>query len=157
MWQREVILCKVSDGTRVVGKCLRNFLIRCFRSDYVWDWRNIPQTVRKKYTTFTTEQIVALRSVNKIFPESYDFAATQLPIPNRPKPQTNRTCRGGSVKARLPTPLHVVGEDHLPGVFRQPRGANTKPTPWISSQGAVITPSAGGGAPPASHIQPKLS
>jgi hypothetical protein len=31
--------------------------------------------VRKKYTTFSSEQIVALRSVNKIFPESYDFAA----------------------------------------------------------------------------------
>jgi hypothetical protein len=31
--------------------------------------------VRKKYTTFSTERIVALRSVNKIFPESYDFAA----------------------------------------------------------------------------------
>jgi hypothetical protein len=34
----------------------------------------IPQTVRKTYTTFSTEQIVALRSFNKIFPESYDFA-----------------------------------------------------------------------------------
>jgi hypothetical protein len=34
--------------------------------------------VRKKYTTFSTEQIVALRSVNKIFPESYDFAAKIL-------------------------------------------------------------------------------
>jgi hypothetical protein len=33
------------------------------------------KTVRKKYTTFSTEQIVALRSVNKIFPESYDFTA----------------------------------------------------------------------------------
>jgi hypothetical protein len=32
-----------------------------------------PQTVLKKYTTFSTEQIVALRSVNKIFPESYDI------------------------------------------------------------------------------------
>jgi hypothetical protein len=31
--------------------------------------------VRKKYTTFNTERIVALQSVNKIFPESYDFAA----------------------------------------------------------------------------------
>jgi hypothetical protein len=27
-WQREVKLCKVSDGTRVVGKSLRNFLSR---------------------------------------------------------------------------------------------------------------------------------
>ena len=32
--------------------------------------------MRKKYTTFSTEQIVALRSVNKIFPESYDFGAS---------------------------------------------------------------------------------
>jgi hypothetical protein len=31
--------------------------------------------VRKKYTTFSNERIVALRSVIKIFPESYDFAA----------------------------------------------------------------------------------
>jgi hypothetical protein len=31
--------------------------------------------VRKKYTTFSTVRIVALRSVNKIFSESYDFAA----------------------------------------------------------------------------------
>jgi hypothetical protein len=31
--------------------------------------------VRKKLTTFSTERIVALRSVKKIFPESYDFAA----------------------------------------------------------------------------------
>jgi hypothetical protein len=34
--------------------------------------------LRKKYTTFSTERIVALRSVNKIFPESYDFAASIL-------------------------------------------------------------------------------
>jgi hypothetical protein len=32
--------------------------------------------VRKKYTTFSTEQIVALQSVNKSFLESYDFAAS---------------------------------------------------------------------------------
>jgi hypothetical protein len=32
--------------------------------------------VRKKYTTFITAQIVALWSVHNIFPESYDFAAT---------------------------------------------------------------------------------
>jgi hypothetical protein len=31
--------------------------------------------VCKKYTTFSTKQIVALRSVNKISPKSYDFAA----------------------------------------------------------------------------------
>jgi hypothetical protein len=30
----------------------------------------------KKYTTFSTEQIVALRSVNNISLESYDFAAS---------------------------------------------------------------------------------
>jgi hypothetical protein len=66
---------KVSDGTRVIGKCLGNFLIPCFGSGCVWEWRNIHQTVRKKCTTFITERIVALMSVNKIFPESYDFAA----------------------------------------------------------------------------------
>jgi hypothetical protein len=32
--------------------------------------------VRKKYTAVSTERIVTLRSVNKISPESYDFAAT---------------------------------------------------------------------------------
>jgi hypothetical protein len=40
--------------------------------------------VRKKYTTFSTKRIVALRSVNKKFPESYDFAAkrfTDLCVP----------------------------------------------------------------------------
>jgi hypothetical protein len=68
-------LCKVSNGTKVVGKCLTNFLIPCFGSGCVWEWRNISQTVRKKYTTFSAERIVALRSVNKIFPESYNFAA----------------------------------------------------------------------------------
>jgi hypothetical protein len=77
-WQREVKLCKVSDGTRVVGKCHRSFLIRCFGSGKKSGrgWRNIPLTVRKNYTTFSTEQIMTLRSVNKIFPESYDFAAS---------------------------------------------------------------------------------
>jgi hypothetical protein len=66
-------ICRVSHGTRVVGKCLGNFFIPCFGSGYVWEWRNIPQTVSKKYTTFNTERIVALLSVNKIFPQSYDF------------------------------------------------------------------------------------
>jgi hypothetical protein len=75
-WQREVKVCKVSDSTTVVSKCLRNFLIPCFESDFVWKWRNIPLTVRKKYTTFSTERIVALRSVTNIFQESNDFAAT---------------------------------------------------------------------------------
>ena len=32
--------------------------------------------VCKKYTTFSTERVVALRSVNKIFSESYDFTAS---------------------------------------------------------------------------------
>jgi hypothetical protein len=34
--------------------------------------------VRKKYITFSTVRIVALWSVNKIFPESYDFAAIRV-------------------------------------------------------------------------------
>jgi hypothetical protein len=68
---------EVSDGTRVVGKCLRNFWIPCFGSGCVWEWRDVPLTVRKKYTTFNTERIVTLRSVNNIFPESYDFAANK--------------------------------------------------------------------------------
>jgi hypothetical protein len=29
----------------------------------------------QKYTTFSAERIIVPRSVNKIFPESYDFAA----------------------------------------------------------------------------------
>jgi hypothetical protein len=33
--------CKVSDGTRVVGKCLGNVLIPSFGSGCVWEWRNI--------------------------------------------------------------------------------------------------------------------
>jgi hypothetical protein len=32
--------------------------------------------VRKKYKTFSTEEIVALRSVNRILAESYDLAAS---------------------------------------------------------------------------------
>jgi hypothetical protein len=54
----------------------KDFFIPYFGSGYVWKWKNIPQTVRKKHTTFITERIVALRSVNNIFPESYGFAAT---------------------------------------------------------------------------------
>jgi hypothetical protein len=74
-------ICKVSDSTRVVGKCLRNVSMPCFGSGCVWVWRNIPPNrarffVRKKSTTFSTERIVPLRFVNKIFPESYDFAAS---------------------------------------------------------------------------------
>jgi hypothetical protein len=33
--------------------------------------------VRNKYTTFSSVGIVALWSVNKIFPKNYDFAVTQ--------------------------------------------------------------------------------
>jgi hypothetical protein len=74
---------KVSDGTKVVVNCLRNIFIPYFWAGCLGGWRNIPQTVRgffvrKKYTTFSTERIVDLRSVNSIFPESYDFAAIKL-------------------------------------------------------------------------------
>jgi hypothetical protein len=78
-------ICKFSDGTRVVGKCLRIFfdtllLVRsCMGMEKYTPYR-ARFFVRKKYTTFSTERIVALRSVNKIFPESYDFAAN--PDPN---------------------------------------------------------------------------
>jgi hypothetical protein len=37
--------CMVSDGMRVVGKCLTNFLITCFGLDCVWEWRNIPHSM----------------------------------------------------------------------------------------------------------------
>jgi hypothetical protein len=77
---REVKLCKVSDGMRVVGKCLIIILIPCFWLGCVWEWRYIPQIVGKKYTTFSIDRIVALRSVNKLFQESYDFAATNLEV-----------------------------------------------------------------------------
>jgi hypothetical protein len=46
-------ICKVNDGTRVVGKCLRNFLIPCFWSGCVWVWRNIPP----KCTFFRAQEI----------------------------------------------------------------------------------------------------
>jgi hypothetical protein len=36
-------ICKVSDGTRVVGKCLRIFGYLAL--DCIWKWRNISQTV----------------------------------------------------------------------------------------------------------------
>jgi hypothetical protein len=54
--------------------------------------------VRKKYTTFSTVRIVALRSVNKIFPASYDFAAMT-------KPQ-----QGGTVNLMLDYYLHCFSE-----------------------------------------------
>jgi hypothetical protein len=34
-------ICKVSDGTRAAGKCLKNILISCFGSGCVLEWRNI--------------------------------------------------------------------------------------------------------------------
>jgi hypothetical protein len=67
----------------VIVKCLGNILIPFFGASCVWGWRNIPPIrarffVRKKYTTFITQRIVALwyNNVNNIFPESYGFAAT---------------------------------------------------------------------------------
>jgi hypothetical protein len=75
-WQREVKFCKVSDGTRVIGKSLRNFCYFALSQVVQGSGEIYRQTVRKKYTTFSTEGIVALRSVNKIFPESYDIAAS---------------------------------------------------------------------------------
>jgi hypothetical protein len=63
---------------RVVGKCLRDFLITL--GQVVCGNGQICPKLRvffmcKKCTTFGIERIIALRSVNKIFPESYDFAA----------------------------------------------------------------------------------
>jgi hypothetical protein len=89
-------ICKVSDDTRVVGKCLSNVLIPRFGSGCVWNWRkNTPNRarffVRKKYTTFSTDRIVALRS-NKIFPESYDFAASCVRM--RMEKYTPKPCTG---------------------------------------------------------------
>jgi hypothetical protein len=72
-------ICKVSDGTRVVGKCLTNFLYIALRHVGHGNGESYPKPctffVRKKYTTFCTEQIVVLWSVNKLFPESYYFGA----------------------------------------------------------------------------------
>jgi hypothetical protein len=50
-------------------------LIPCFGAHCVWECRNIPKIVNKKYTTFSIEWIVALQSVHYIFTESYGFAA----------------------------------------------------------------------------------
>jgi hypothetical protein len=66
---------KVSDSTSPIGKCLRNFLIPIVYGNGEIYPNRARFFVRKKYTTFSTVRIVALRSVNKIFPESYDFAA----------------------------------------------------------------------------------
>jgi hypothetical protein len=72
--------CKVGDGTRFVGKCLRDFFYTLLWVRLCMGMEKCTPNrarffVRKKYTTFSTEQIVPLRSVNKIFPESYNFAA----------------------------------------------------------------------------------
>jgi hypothetical protein len=58
VWTKSDI-CKVSDGTRVVGKWLRNTLIPCFEAVCVWGWRNIPQTVRV-FTWARNTQLLAL-------------------------------------------------------------------------------------------------
>jgi hypothetical protein len=60
---------KVSDGSRVE--------VKWFRSDFdtLLLGKLYMYMGMEKYTTFSTKRIVALRSVNKIFPESYDFAA----------------------------------------------------------------------------------
>jgi hypothetical protein len=65
-WSRDKGKSNFLKYIRVLGKWHRNFLIHCFGADCLWEWRNIPQTLRKKFTTFSTEQIVALRSVYKI-------------------------------------------------------------------------------------------
>jgi hypothetical protein len=71
---------KVSDGTRIVGKCLFDTLlwVRLCMGMEKYTPNRARFFVRKKYTTFSTERIVALRSVNKIFPERYDFAARKF-------------------------------------------------------------------------------
>jgi hypothetical protein len=73
-------ICKISDATREVGKYLGNFFGYLDLGEVGYKNEEIYPNmcvffVRKKYATFTIERIVALRSVNKIFPESYDFAA----------------------------------------------------------------------------------
>jgi hypothetical protein len=54
-------ICKVGDGTRVVGKCPRNILIPCFGSSCVCEWRNIPQTVR----VFSCARNIQLLALNE--------------------------------------------------------------------------------------------
>jgi hypothetical protein len=73
-------ICKVSDSTKVAGKCLKEFFdtllwVRLCMGMEKYTPIRAHFFMRKKYTTFSTERIVALPSVNKIFPESYDFAA----------------------------------------------------------------------------------
>jgi hypothetical protein len=71
---------KVRNGMSAVGKCLRIFFytllwVRLCMGMEKYTPNRARFFVRKKYTTFSTVRIVALRSVNKIFTESYDFAA----------------------------------------------------------------------------------
>ena len=115
LWMCQISnICEVSDSYVreywVVGKCFRNFLVPCFWSGCVWKWRYVPQTVHvffvhKKYTTYSTEGIVPLWSVNKIFPESCDFTATYLSFVkmNMINKQKLLTCRPivSSIDARF--------------------------------------------------------
>jgi hypothetical protein len=64
-------------------KMSQKFLIPYFGSDCVCKWRNLPQTVCGFLSTRNIQLLalielysVALWSVNKISPESYDFAAS---------------------------------------------------------------------------------
>jgi hypothetical protein len=54
-------ICKISDGT-IVGKCFRNFLIPCYGSGCVWEWRNIPQMVRG----FSCARNIQLEALNEL-------------------------------------------------------------------------------------------
>jgi hypothetical protein len=65
-------------GTKRTQMATQKVLLGLFGSPF-GNVEIYPQTVRKKCTTFSSKQIVALRSVNKIFPESYDFAANIFP------------------------------------------------------------------------------
>jgi hypothetical protein len=72
-------ICTVSDGTRVEYFDTLHWGRLCMGME-----KYTPNRARffvlKKYTTFSTERIVALRSVNKIFPGSDDFAARTLSV-----------------------------------------------------------------------------
>jgi hypothetical protein len=75
---------KVSNGMSAVGKCQKFFDTLLWARLCMGMEKYTPNRarffVRKKYTTFSTVRIVALRSVKKIFPESYDIAAKQKSI-----------------------------------------------------------------------------
>jgi hypothetical protein len=53
-------ICKVSDGTKVVVKCLRNIYL-AFGAGCVCGWRNIPQTVH----VFSCARNIQLLALNK--------------------------------------------------------------------------------------------